>query len=196
MSCSCDSDGIISSNYVQMHASSTPRLTQFAYTSKSWTKYSLSRSKWSCPSLPLLISLPLTSLRLTRLSQAGSRALSTLLSSLSEYSSLDHLSIDFIFLDDQLCERIVEAGRRLRRLKIGTSGTKLTDKGICILLEGCDLLEELFLEDVQGKSIDSPPALFLCCCILRLNLYQVDWAVRFGLDRLNIQPALNALKSS
>jgi hypothetical protein len=156
-----------------MLASSNLRLTRFVYTPSSQSKSLTARStqsKWSCPSLALLSSLPLTSLCLTRISQVGSRALSKLLSSLSEYSSLDDLSIDFVFLDDQLCEKIVEAGRRLRRLKMGTSGTKLTDKGVCALLEGCDALEELFLEDVQGKFIDKFSALCLCY-IPGLNLY-------------------------
>ena len=113
----------------------------------------MSTSKWSSPSLPLLAHLPLTCLRLNQLSQPGSRALFTLLSNMSEYSSLDDVSIDFVFLDDQLCERIVEAGRRIKRLRIGTSGTKLTDKGICTLVEGCDALEELVLDEVQGEFI-------------------------------------------
>jgi hypothetical protein len=106
--------------------------------------------KWNALSLPLLSNLPITVLVLNRLSQSGARALSALLSTTNEYSFLEDVSIDFVWLDDALCERIVEAGRRLRRLKIGTTGTKLTDRGICAIVEGCDALEDLTLEEVQG----------------------------------------------
>jgi hypothetical protein len=63
---------------------------------------------------------------------------------------LEDVGVDFVWLDDPLCEKIVEAGRRIRKLKLGTSGTKLSDKGIVAIMEGCDALEELVLEDVQG----------------------------------------------
>jgi hypothetical protein len=131
------------------------RLTRFSYAPRSQTGPTtrICTPKWSSPSLPLLAPLALTSLRLNHLSQLGSRALCTLLSNISEYSSLDDVSVDFVFLDDQLCERIVEAGRRIKKLRIGTSGTKLTDKGICTLVEGCDALEEFVLEEVQGNSV-------------------------------------------
>jgi len=76
--------------------------------------------------------------------------LSVLLSNIREYSTLEDVSIDFVWLDDQLCEKIVEAGGKLRKLRIGTSGTKLTDKGVVALVEGCDALEELTLDEVQG----------------------------------------------
>lgn len=134
--------------------SGNQRLTRFSYAPRSQTGPTarMCTPKWSSPSLPLLAPFALTSLRLNHLSQLGSRALCKLLSNISEYSSLDDVSIDFVFLDDQLCERIVEAGRRIKKLRIGTSGTKLTDKGISTLVEGCDALEELVLEEVQGNS--------------------------------------------
>ena len=109
--------------------------------------------KWDCPSLPLLSSQPLTSLRLSRLSQAGARSLSDLLANMGEYSTLEELSIDFVWLDDHLCEKIVEAGGKLRKLRMGTSGTKLTDKGMIALIEGCDALVELTLDEVQGGRV-------------------------------------------
>lgn len=111
-------------------------------------------AKWDAPSLSLLSTISLTSLHLSRLSQSGARALSALLSSIGEYSTLEDLSLDFVWLDDSLCERIVEAGRRVRKLKISTSGTKLSDKGLVAIAEGCDALEDLVLEEVQG---DIPP---------------------------------------
>lgn len=93
----------------------------------------------------------MTALHLSRLSQTGARALSTFLSSLGEDFLLESLTVDFIWLDDQLCEKIAETGRKLRSLRIGTSGTKLSDNGIIALVEGCDALEELVLDEVQGS---------------------------------------------
>jgi hypothetical protein len=67
-------------------------------------------------------------LRLCRLSQAGARAFSALLENLGDESLLESLSIDFVWLDDPLCEKIVDAGRKIQKLGLTTSGTKLTDK--------------------------------------------------------------------
>lgn len=69
---------------------------------------------------------------------------------MGEYSNVEDIWLDFLWLDDPLCESLVSAGRRLKRLRLGTSGTKLTDKGIIAILEGCDNLEELALLEVQG----------------------------------------------
>ncbi|KAJ7251758.1 hypothetical protein B0H12DRAFT_1234037 [Mycena haematopus] len=89
---------------------------------------------WDAPSLPLLSGLQgLTSLRLCRLSQAGARAFAALLENLSDESLLESLAIDFVWLDDPLCEKI------------------LSDKGIVTILEGCDALEEFVLDEVQGR---------------------------------------------
>ncbi|KDQ10051.1 hypothetical protein BOTBODRAFT_68789 [Botryobasidium botryosum FD-172 SS1] len=123
--------------------------------------------RYSAPSLPLFAPLPLTSLHLTRLSQQGARAFSELLHRIGEFSALETMKLDFVWLDDALCERIVEAGRKLRALSIGTSGTKLTDKGVVALLGGCDVLEDFALVEVEGRlsrtlwtKVDTlPPAL-------------------------------------
>jgi hypothetical protein len=89
-------------------------------------------------------------LHLSRLSQAGARALSALLSNIGEDSLLEVVSVDIVWLDDPLCDKIVEAGRRIRTLKLGTRGTKLSDRGIVKIAEGCENLEEFILEEVQG----------------------------------------------
>ncbi|KAF9507087.1 hypothetical protein BS47DRAFT_1489049 [Hydnum rufescens UP504] len=107
--------------------------------------------RWDAPSLPHLSALPLSSLRINRLSQQGARSLSVLFAKISEYSNLEDISLDFLWLDDQLCDSLVLAGRKLKRLQLATSGTKLTDRGIITILEGCDALEELSLADVQGR---------------------------------------------
>ncbi|KAJ7907256.1 hypothetical protein B0H13DRAFT_2332540 [Mycena leptocephala] len=111
-----------------------------------------SLGKWDAPSLPLLSSLPdLTSLHLRRLSRAGARAFAALLENLGEASLLESLTIDFVWLDDPLCEKIVDAGRKIQKLSLTTSGTKLSDNGIVAILEGCDALEEFVLDEVQGR---------------------------------------------
>ena len=69
---------------------------------------------------------------------------------MGEYSNIENIWLDFLWLDDSLCESLVAAGRRLKRLRLGTSGTKLTDRGVIAVLEGCDNLEELSLLEVQG----------------------------------------------
>ncbi|KAJ7121231.1 hypothetical protein C8R46DRAFT_111277 [Mycena filopes] len=108
-------------------------------------------AKWDAPSLPLLSSISLTSLRLCRLSQSGARAFSALLDAMGDESLLEELDIDFVWLDDSLCEKIVAAGRKIQKLSLTTSGTKLSDKGIVSILEGCDALEEFVLDEVQGR---------------------------------------------
>lgn len=107
--------------------------------------------RWDAPSLIHLTSLPLTRLVLHRLSQAGARALSALFEKLGEDSTLEEAWLDFVWLDDSLCEKLSVAGRRLKRLRLGTLGTKLTDKGLLSILEGCDALEDLSLHEVEGK---------------------------------------------
>jgi hypothetical protein len=121
--------------------------------------------KWDAPSLPLLAALPITKLHITRLSQRGSRALAVLFTQLGEDSLLEDVSLDFVWLDDPLCEKVVEAGRRIRRLKVGTSGTKLTDKGLVGIFEGCDALEDFALVEAQGELV--PCATLQLMCTLR-----------------------------
>lgn len=106
--------------------------------------------RWDGPSLPMLITLPVRALHLHSLSQAGARALGTLLSKLGDNSSIEELSLDFLWLDDALCDRIVQASKKLQRLCLSTSGTKLTDRGVLAVLE-IDSLEELKLQEVEGR---------------------------------------------
>ncbi|KAJ7647484.1 hypothetical protein FB45DRAFT_893564 [Roridomyces roridus] len=129
-----------------------PRLGRVAFGPSSLSPSRSTLAKWDAPSLPLLTGHPLTCLHICRLSQAGARAFSAFLNKLGEESVLECLNIDFIWLDDSLCEKIVGAGRKtLQKLTLSTSGTKLTDKGIVSILEGCDALEELVLDEVQGR---------------------------------------------
>ena len=105
-------------------------------------------AKWDALSLPCLSGL--SSLEISRpLTQAGAHSLSALLTVLAP--SLEWLSLDFVWLDDSICEDIA-ALTRLRKLRLSTGGTKLTDGGIITLMEGCDALQELTLDDVEGKA--------------------------------------------
>ncbi|KAF8891680.1 hypothetical protein BD779DRAFT_1512431 [Infundibulicybe gibba] len=108
-------------------------------------------TKWDAPSLPLLSYLPITSLHLSQLSQPGARAFSSFLAKLGEVSTLENLALDFIWLDDTLCNQVAESGSRLRKLTLRTSGTKLTDRGIVALLEGCHNLEVFIMDEVHGR---------------------------------------------
>lgn len=129
------------------------RLSRLAYAPQKQSLFSARSNvaKWNALSLPLLMYLPITTLHLSGLSQSGARALSALLSNLGQGSMLEELNINFVWLDDSLCEKIAEAGWKLRRLRLSTSGTKLSDKGLVSILEECETLEELALVEVQGN---------------------------------------------
>ncbi|KAL1743140.1 hypothetical protein HDZ31DRAFT_41652 [Schizophyllum fasciatum] len=104
-------------------------------------------AKWDALSLPCLAGL--SSLEISRpLSQSGAHSLSTLLCSLAP--TLESLSLDFVWLDDSICEDIA-ALTRLQKLRLSTGGTKLTDCGVITLMEGCDALQEFTLDDVEGR---------------------------------------------
>ncbi|KAG8895698.1 peroxin, partial [Tulasnella sp. 417] len=143
------------------------KLNRFAYEPNSQlTSASSNATKWDAPSLPLLAPLitscNLAHLTLTRLTQTGAQSLSLLLNALAEEAELpsssgasgwlQSLELNFVWLDDPLCQRIVKASRRtLKRLTLGTQGTKLTDAGVVTLLEGLEKLEEFGLVHVEGR---------------------------------------------
>ncbi|KAF7321482.1 hypothetical protein MKEN_00669000 [Mycena kentingensis (nom. inval.)] len=130
-----------------------PRLSRISFTQPPLSpRCSL---KWDAPSLPLLATLPLTSIRVSRLSQAGARAFSRLLEGLGAANcSLENLCIDFVWLDETICQTIAQVGKKLRSLTVSTAGTKLSDGGLVAILEGCEALESFTLDDVQGTRID------------------------------------------
>ncbi|KAJ7502764.1 hypothetical protein B0H11DRAFT_1853798 [Mycena galericulata] len=135
----------------EMLGKHNPRLVRVAFAPPPLSPQRCTLAKWEAPSLPLLTGVPLTSLRLCRLSQPGARAFSAFLDNLGDESLLESLNLDFVWLDDSLCEKIVDAGRKIQKLTLTTSGTKLSDKGIVSILEGCEALEELVLDEVQGR---------------------------------------------
>ncbi|KAH7108195.1 hypothetical protein BKA62DRAFT_681390 [Auriculariales sp. MPI-PUGE-AT-0066] len=107
--------------------------------------------RWDASSLPQLAELPIHTLQLSRLSQTGARALGQLCAALGDRSNLEDVSLDFLWLDDTLCEKLVLASRRLRRLQLSSNGTKLTDRGVHAILEGVDSLEDFRLIEVEGR---------------------------------------------
>ncbi|KAE9401596.1 hypothetical protein BT96DRAFT_598528 [Gymnopus androsaceus JB14] len=131
-------------------SSFSTRLTSFHYNPYHPTK---STSRWDAPSLPLLKSLPLTALSLKHLSQTGTRALTRLLSNMREDGVLvlEDLDLDLLWLDEPVCLAIAEAGTKIGRLCLRTNGTKLNDKGLTSIIEKCENLENLVLDQVQGR---------------------------------------------
>lgn len=70
---------------------------------------------------------------------------------ISSQVALESLEMHFVWLDDALCEKVIVAlGKKLKSLKIGTHGTKLTDVGVAGLLEKMEVLRSFELSDVQG----------------------------------------------
>ncbi|CAE6508857.1 unnamed protein product [Rhizoctonia solani] len=120
----------------------TPHLKRFSFAPTSVPPDHIPPLKWDAPSLSVLP--PLAHLHLTRLSQAGASALA------SHPPDVQHLELDFVWLDDWVCERLARIPR-VRRITLGTGGTKLTDRGVGALVEGCEALEVLELVEVQGR---------------------------------------------
>lgn len=113
--------------------------------------------RWDGLSLPLLSHLSLTTLRLSRLSHVGAKSLSNLLSLLEEDSSLERVSIDTNWLDENICQRLGHVCRKAKRLEFASDGTRLTDSCITTLISLCESLEEFKLGDVQGKAYTGRP---------------------------------------
>ncbi|BGP18452.1 hypothetical protein JCM10213_003185 [Rhodosporidiobolus nylandii] len=106
--------------------------------------------RWDAPGLS---SLPggLTSLSLSSLSQAGCKSLG---GALPLFLSLESLEIaKTLFVDDALLQDVGQgAARTLRRFKVrDMGGTKLSEAGLAEVLNGCEGLEVLELEGVEGR---------------------------------------------
>ncbi|KAJ1304365.1 hypothetical protein OPQ81_005519 [Rhizoctonia solani] len=120
----------------------TPNLKRFSFAPTSVPPDNILPLKWDALSLSVLP--PLAHLHLTRLSQAGASALA------SHPPDVQRLELDFVWLDDWVCERLAKIPR-VKRITLGTGGTKLTDRGVGALIEGCEALEVLELVEVQGR---------------------------------------------
>ncbi|KAF9071066.1 hypothetical protein BDP27DRAFT_1322725 [Rhodocollybia butyracea] len=146
-------------------------------------------TKWDASSLSLLSTLPVVTLALSGLSQVGAGALVHMLCNLGEDSVLENLNLDLVWLDEKLCDAIAEAGKKIRRLRLSTNGTKLNDKGLTTILEKCDNMEELNLDEVQGRisrSMWTKPTVFpsaLRC--LRIHISETGPHHSWAIDHLN-----------
>ncbi|KAK0212967.1 hypothetical protein DFS33DRAFT_1285711 [Desarmillaria ectypa] len=165
-----------------------PRLRSFSYDPPTLPiSQRKNLVKWDAPSLPLLADLPITTLHLSWLSQTGTRTFTSLLQDLSEHSTLEDLSVELVWLDDPLCEAIAASSRKLRRLRLSTSGTKLTDKGLIAILEGCDALEDLLLDQIQGRlsrALWSKPSGFPMLHRLRITISETGPSHSWAMDHL------------
>ncbi|GAA6010674.1 hypothetical protein JCM10207_007800 [Rhodosporidiobolus poonsookiae] len=107
-------------------------------------------ARWDAP---LLSSLPggLTTLSLSALSQAGCKALGGALPSFLALEALELART--LFVDDALLAEIGQgAARTLRRVVIAEmGGTKLSEVGLGEVLKGCEGLEVLELDAVEGR---------------------------------------------
>ncbi|KAG9056727.1 peroxin [Serendipita sp. 407] len=107
--------------------------------------------RWNGLSLPLLSSLNLKSIRVSRLSQSGVHSFVRLLSMLETDSQLEEVCIDTNWLDESLCQQIGSACSKLRRIEIGSDGSRFSDKSLVTLLPLCEHLEAFTLREVQGR---------------------------------------------
>ncbi|KAF8342261.1 uncharacterized protein EI90DRAFT_3116181 [Cantharellus anzutake] len=136
-----------------------PRLISFSFNppnpvlaeSSPLIKSGPSQLRWDGPSLSYLSALQLTRLHVGRLTQIGAKNLLAFFTNTVDFSPLEEVQLNFLWLDDTICEALGQSARKLRRLRLGTNGTKLTDRGVLAILESCDTLEELELSEVQGR---------------------------------------------
>ncbi|GAA6007291.1 uncharacterized protein JCM10292_003969 [Rhodotorula paludigena] len=105
--------------------------------------------RWDAPHLSSL-PLSLASLRLAHLSQAGTRALAAALPS---FPALESLELEkTLFVDDALCAHVGAGARGLKRLVVREmGGTKLSEAGLKEVFEGCEGIEVLELDGVEGR---------------------------------------------
>jgi len=71
---------------------------------------------------------------------------------LGDQSLLENVLLDFLWLDDALCEKLAAAAKKIKRLRLSTSGTKLTDRGLNAVLDAAMDLEDFDLTEVEGAS--------------------------------------------
>lgn len=109
--------------------------------------------RWDAPSLSSLPST-LTSLAISSLSLAGSRSLSA---SLASFSSLESLNLSrTLFVDDAVLSSIGENCKALKRLEVREmGGTKVGENGLGEVFAGCEAMEVLVLDGVEGMRLRS-----------------------------------------
>jgi hypothetical protein len=140
-----------------MLSSYNPCVTSFNYlptvslVSPAKFRQAQSMARWDALSLPMLSTLGLTSLRVSRLSHIGARSLANLLSLVDEETLLETVLVDTNWLDEHVCHLLGSACRRAKRLEVGSDGTRFSDNCMITLLSLCAHLERFTLGDIQGK---------------------------------------------
>ncbi|GAA6043988.1 hypothetical protein JCM8097_003426 [Rhodosporidiobolus ruineniae] len=107
--------------------------------------------RWDAPGLASLPNHSLTSLLLASLSQAGCKSLGA---ALPLFLALEELEVaKTLFVDDALLGDVGQgAARTLRRFKVREmGGTKLSEVGLGEVSRGCEGLEVLELDGVEGR---------------------------------------------
>ncbi|PWN93098.1 hypothetical protein FA10DRAFT_290249 [Acaromyces ingoldii] len=101
--------------------------------------------RWEAPRLSSLHCL-----RVLSLSKLSSDGVNQLHMVLQFAPMLEKMTIESLFIDDALLAHVGKL-RYLTNLTLRSSGTKISDKGILSLLEGCASLRSLMLTEVEGR---------------------------------------------
>ncbi|GAA5827381.1 hypothetical protein JCM3770_000545 [Rhodotorula araucariae] len=106
-------------------------------------------ARWDAPHLSAL-PLSLARLSLSHLSATGTRALAA---ALPAFPALEALTLSrTLFVDDVLLAEVGAGAKALRMLIVREmGGTKLSEGGLQALFDGCEALETLELECVEGR---------------------------------------------
>ncbi|EGG01832.1 uncharacterized protein MELLADRAFT_110704 [Melampsora larici-populina 98AG31] len=107
--------------------------------------------RWDADSVDSLPS-NLTHLHISSLSSLGSKNLSRAFEGMP-WISLTELKLNnTLFVDDELMTSVAKGSKRIKVIKIeNMSGTKLTERGIEVLFNSLDDLEEIEILDVEGR---------------------------------------------
>ncbi|KAH9820695.1 hypothetical protein DFH28DRAFT_1194724 [Melampsora americana] len=107
--------------------------------------------RWDADSVDCLPS-NLTHLHISSLSSIGSKNLSRAFEGMP-WISLSELKLNnTLFVDDELMTSVAKGSKRIKTIKIESmSGTKLTERGIEVLFNSLDDLEEIEILDVEGR---------------------------------------------
>ncbi|KAK4704879.1 hypothetical protein P7C70_g1319, partial [Phenoliferia sp. Uapishka_3] len=106
--------------------------------------------RWDASQLSTLPT-SLIRLSLSQLSIEGVRSLAS--AATASLPALEHLELTrTVFVDDALLEALPSLPSLRSLAIVDMHGTKLTDKGLAALMEGCNTLEVLELHRVEGKS--------------------------------------------
>lgn len=94
----------------------------------------------------------LTHLHISSLSQQGSKHLSHAFQAMT-WTALTELKLNnTLFVDDELMVSIAAGSKRIKTIKIESmSGTKLTERGVEVLFNSLEGLEEMEILDVEGR---------------------------------------------